>query len=210
MHVGLIPDGNRRWANRNRVGLYEAYLRGLDVLMDVIDYLSDKGIRYITVFAMSLDNCLRRSRAEISILRRVTNVAFKKVREHKKVRNGEARIIVMGNPCIIGEEVAEESREIMEISRWGSPFTITILYCYSNAIELNRVRMGYMPASTLFLPNLDLVIRTGGYPRLSGFLPLLADYAELYSTQTLWPDLTFKEVDEAIEWYHNLPKNYGR
>lgn len=209
-HVGLIPDGNRRWAKKNRVSLYDAYLRGLDVLIKVIDYLADRGVRYITAFAMSLDNCRRRSKIELEILKRVTSIAFERVKRHERVRLGKARILVIGETCIIGNDVVEKSREVMTISRWGNPTTVTILYCYSNESEMKRVYRGYMPSSTVFLPNLDLVIRTGGYPRLSGFLPLRADYAELYATGTLWPDLTIEEVERALQWYSTLPKNYGR
>ncbi|MCE4627379.1 MAG: undecaprenyl diphosphate synthase family protein [Desulfurococcales archaeon] len=210
MHVGLIPDGNRRWAKQKGISLYQAYLRGLDVLMEIIDYLSDKGVKYITVFAMSLDNCKKRSKLEIEVLKKITDVAFERVKNHVKVRNGEARILVMGETCIVGEEVTRKANEVMELSRWGSPITVTILYCYSNASEMERINKGFMPSSTIFLPNLDLVIRTGGYPRLSGFLPLRADYAELYATKTLWPDLTIEEVEKALSWYSSLPKNYGR
>ncbi|MEB3806381.1 MAG: undecaprenyl diphosphate synthase family protein [Desulfurococcales archaeon] len=209
-HVGLIPDGNRRWAKRNGVDLYSAYLRGLDVLMDAVDYLSDRGVGYITVFAMSLDNCRRRSRLEIEILKKISRIAFERVLNHNKVKSGKARIVVLGKPQLVGDEIKDEAFRIMMETRWHAPYTVTILYCYSGEYEVEVAEKGYTPSSILIHPRLDLVIRTGGYPRLSGFLPLRADYAELYSTDTLWPDLTRKEIDEALKWYSMLPKNYGR
>ncbi|MCE4601474.1 MAG: undecaprenyl diphosphate synthase family protein [Desulfurococcales archaeon] len=209
-HVGLIPDGNRRWAQRNGVDLYSAYLRGLDVLMDAVDYLSDRGVGYITVFAMSLDNCRRRSRLEIEILKKISRIAFERVLNHNKVKSGKARIVVLGKPQLVGNEIKDEAFRIMMKTRWHTPYTVTILYCYSGEYEIEAAEKGYTPSSILVHPRLDLVIRTGGYPRLSGFLPLRADYAELYATDTLWPDLTRKEIDEALKWYSMLPKNFGR
>ena len=209
-HVGIIPDGNRRWANKRGISLNEAYRRGLDKLIQVIDHLFDRNIKYVTVYAMSMDNCKRRGKLELAILRRISRIAFRKVMSNQRIRSGEARVTVLGEPGLVGGEIEEMAREVMEKSRWGQDYNLTILYCYSGRWEIERARLGYTPASLIMLPPLDLVIRTGGYPRLSGFLPLLADYTELYSTTTLWPDITLEEVDRALEWYAGLPKNYGR
>ncbi len=210
MHVGIIPDGNRRWARKQGVSLYEAYIKGLDNLISIIDYLLDKGVKYVTVYAMSMDNCRRRSKPEILILKKISRIAFDRVMNNWRVKNGITRVIVIGNPLIIGKDVYEMAKKVMRYSRWGRDSVLTILYCYSGSWEVSRNMIGYTPPSLLHLPALDLVIRTGGYPRLSGFLPLINEYAELYSTKTLWPELSLDEVEEALNWYSMLPKNFGK
>ena len=211
VHVGIIPDGNRRWARRNGVSLQEAYKRGYENLIRIIEALDRHGVQYVSVYAMSRDNCTRRPGPELAILRALSRDAFTRLLEEEKVRNGRIRVIVLGDYESFDPKVASLARRVMEESRWGGPRTLTILYCYSGSWEAeNSARLGIVPPSMVHLPPLDLVIRTGGYSRLSGFLPFLADYAEMYVTDTLWPDFGPDELGKALEWYRSLPKNFGR
>ncbi len=209
-HVGIIPDGNRRWARRMGVNLYEAYRRGYERLMEVVDYLAERGVRFLTVYVLSRENCLRRSRGELEILRTLSLAAMDRLLRDRRVRGGEARVVVLGDPGMVGEDVAEKARLLARESRWGSRYLLALLYCYSNTTEEERISRGLHPASSIVLPPLDLLIRTGGYRRLSGFLTPLAGYAEIYTTDTLWPDISVREVEEALDWFTRQKRNFGR
>jgi len=209
-HVGIIPDGNRRWARLRGVGLPEAYRRGYENLVSVIEALHDMGVPFASVYAVSRENCVRRGRLELEILRRLSLEALERLARDPRVAGGETRVVVLGDPGMLGGEVAARARRLALETRWNSPYTLTVLICYSTASEAERAARGFEPASTLTLPPLDLVVRTGGYTRLSGFLPLLADYAELYFTETLWPDFTRERLVEAIEWFRGRRRNFGR
>ncbi len=209
-HVGIIPDGHRRWARREGVSIAEAYERGYSRLMDVVDWLQEEGVEYVSVYALSRENCVRRSSLELEVLKRISLRAFERMLGDPRVAGGEARVVVLGDPGLVGADVAEAARRVVEASRWGERYTLAVLYCYSHVVEEERARRGYSHVSTLILPPLDLVIRTGGYSRLSGFLPLLASYAELYVTGTLWPDFTRRDLEEALEWFSRQRRNFGR
>jgi len=211
LHVGIIPDGNRRWARARGVSLAKAYSAGYRRLREIVEALEEKGARYVTVYALSRDNCTRRSGAEIAVLRELSKAAFRELLKDEKVVSGSLRVIVIGDYSSFDPEVARLARRVMVESRWGGPSTLTILYCYSGQWELEEAwRRRHVPASQAHLPPLDLIIRTGGYSRLSGFLPALADYAELYVTDTLWPDFTREELDKALDWYRRRPRNFGK
>jgi len=210
-HVGIIPDGNRRWARRNNVSLPEAYRRGYERLREIVRALEDRGARFVTVYALSRDNCTRRNGLELAALRELSKLAFQELLEDEEVVSGRLRVLVIGDYASFDPEIARLARTVMKASRWGGPNTLTILYCYTGLWELETAwSKGLLPPSLIHLPPLDLIIRTGGYSRLSGFLPALAEYAELYVTETLWPDFTVEELDRAIEWYMSNPKNFGR
>jgi len=208
--VGIIPDGNRRWARLRGVGLPEAYWRGYENLVSIIEALYDERVPYVSVYAVSRENCERRGRLELEILRRLSLEALDRLARDPRVVGGETRVIVLGDPRVLGGEVAEKSKSLMLDTRWNGPYTLSVLICYSTASDTERTSRGLEPASTLALPPLDLVIRTGGYTRLSGFLPLLADYAELYFTDVLWPDFTRERLAEALEWFRGRRRNFGR
>lgn len=210
LHVGIIPDGNRRWARKAGVGLRQAYQRGYNRLMRVVDYLAERGVKYLTVYVLSRENCLRRSRVELEILRTLSLSAMDRLLRDRRVMSGEARVIVLGDPGMVGEDVAEKARILARTSRWGTKYLLALLYCYSDATERERINRGLHPASSIVLPPLDLLIRTGGYRRLSGFLIPLASYAEIYTTETLWPDISVEEIEEALNWFSRQKRNFGR
>jgi len=209
-HVGVIPDGNRRWARLRRVGLHEAYRKGYENLVSVIEALHELNVPYVSVYAVSRENCEKRGQLELEILRRLSLEALDRLARDPRVAGGETRVIVLGDPGMLGDGVATKARSLARSTRWNGPYTLTVLLCYSTLSEAERTARGFEPASTLALPPLDLVIRTGGYTRLSGFLPLLADYAELYFTEVLWPDFTRERLVEALEWFRGRRRNFGR
>jgi len=211
LHVGIIPDGNRRWARRNGVPLPSAYRKGYERLREIVRALEDRGARFVTIYALSRDNCTRRNGLELAALRELSRLAFQELLEDEEVVSGRLRVLVIGDYASFDPEVARLARSVMKASRWGGPNTLTILYCYTGLWELEEAwNKRVLPPSLIHLPPLDLIIRTGGYSRLSGFLPALAEYAEIYVTETLWPDFTVEELDRALEWYSSKPKNFGR
>ena len=211
LHVGIIPDGNRRWAKRNGVSLLEAYMRGYRKVVEVTEYLYDRGVRVVSVYGLSRENCIRRSNGERRIIEEVAVYALRDLRRNPKLRRLGVTVRILGRPGLFSDRLLEEARETMRSLDGGRGGTLAILLCYSGSWEaLEYSSRGLSPASLLALPPLDLVIRTGGAHRLSGFLPCLAEYAELYFTETLWPDITFQEVDRALKWFSRQKRNFGR
>lgn len=207
LHVGIIPDGNRRWARLRGLTLNDAYEAGYSKLREVLEWLLDYDVRYVTVYAMSLDNCIKRSELEREILLKILGRALHEVERDKILERYDASLVVSGDLSRLPEGLRWRITNLTE-KYGGGRRVLHIGLCYSTRWELSTYKNGLLPS--LRLPPIDLVIRTGGMRRISGFFPLLVEYAELYFTDTLWPDFTRRELDQAIEWYRRQTRNFGK
>ena len=211
LHVGLIPDGNRRWAKREGVNYITAYNRGYEVLKEILELLLETGVKYVSVYVMSRDNCLKRSRLELSILEALAIRGFRELRADSKIRSKNIGVSVLGDLGLLSRSVREEAeRTISELNPEGSTAVLYLAICYGGRWEVEYYsKRGLVPPS-LRMPPIDLVIRTGGRRRLSDFFPLASSYAELYFTDTLWPDLSPSELCKALEWYSKQERLFGK
>jgi tritrans,polycis-undecaprenyl-diphosphate synthase [geranylgeranyl-diphosphate specific] len=179
-HVGIIPDGNRRWARKHGWTLYRTYIHGYDKLVEITRYLNKKGIRMITVYALSYDNCLRRSPAEKSIIEKVAIKALRDLRMDPELEEKDIRVSVIGDPILLSKSLHAEARSTVMETHKRKGGQLTIALCYSGRWEVEKYIMRGMTPPSLQLSPIDLIIRTGGMRRISGFFPLLIEYAELY------------------------------
>jgi len=205
LHVGIIPDGNRRWAKLRGLTLRDAYEAGYAKLKEVLRWLLDYDVKYLSFYAMSRDNCIKRGEEERGILLGLLERAVRDIEEERILEEHDARLLISGDLSLLPERLRLSLESLAGKRREGRR-TVHVGICYSIQWELKA----NPPFPTLKLPPIDLVIRTGGMRRISGFFPLLVEYAELYFTDTLWPDFTRKELEEAIEWFKRQVRNFGR
>ncbi|MEB2836402.1 MAG: undecaprenyl diphosphate synthase family protein [Desulfurococcales archaeon] len=208
LHVGIIPDGNRRWARRHGVSLDEAYERGYETLRTIIDHLYSWGSRYVTVYVLSRDNALRRSKLELSLVFRLVRRGLKDLMSDEALERRDVRVEVLGDTSVLPADVADLARRLEEETSHRRGGLLVLLIGYSSLWELALALKGIEPPSTR-LPPVDLVIRTGRWRRLSDFVPFAARYAELYFTETLWPDFTIEELERALDWFSSVKRNFG-
>ncbi len=208
MHVGIIPDGNRRWARARSLTLEQAYEAGYSKLKEITRYLFDYGVKHLTVYAMSYDNCVGRSDNERNILMKILERALIDVERERLLEEHDARLMVSGDLTLIPDRLRCRIQDLVERYNSGRK-TLHIGLCYSVWWELEQIKSKNMKLIQR-IPQIDLVIRTGGMRRISGFFPLLIEYAELYFTDTLWPDLTRRELEQAIQWFKRQKRNFGR
>jgi len=203
IHVGIVPDGNRRWARRNGVSLLEAYLRGYRNVKMLSKELYNRSVRVVSVYGVSAENCEKRSPEEKKIIEKVAIHALRDLRSDEFVR-------VLGWPSRLSEAVATEAEiTTRELDR-GRGGLFVLLICYSGRAEIEWYSARGMIPPSLLLPPVDLVIRTGGVRRLSGFLPVASDYAELYFSDKLWPDFGLQDIEKALSWFSMQKRNFGR
>jgi len=208
LHVGIIPDGNRRWARRVGVGLNEAYERGYCTLRRIVSSLYDRGTRFITVYVLSRDNAVKRSRAELVLVFRLIARGLNDLMKDPELEGKDVRVEVIGDQSVLPEGIRALSRRLVDSTRGRRGGILTLLLGYSSLWEMSLALRGIEPPS-LRLPPVDLIIRTGGWRRLSDFVPIASRYAELYFTETLWPDFTVEELDKALAWYSSVKRNFG-
>ncbi|MEN2999263.1 MAG: undecaprenyl diphosphate synthase family protein [Acidilobaceae archaeon] len=204
-HVGIIPDGNRRWARSRGVSILEAYNRGYEVMKITVERLADEGVKHITMFAMSRDNCIRRGSFEREVLFKLVDRALSDLRSGRYLRGYAFRVRVVGDLEMTTPRVREAVESIRELE---GELSLHVGLCYGAEWEEEIARKGIEPLDGI--PQIDLVIRTGGMQRLSDFFPSLVRYAELYFTHTLWPDFNQRELEEALAWFYSRRRNFGK
>ncbi len=205
-HVGIIPDGNRRWAKRNALRFGSSYARGVDNIFEACGTLFDRGVSALTVYILSLKN-LSRSRAELAALFSLLERNIP--RAGKFAGEKDVRIIFCGRIERLPEGLQEKLRQLEDETAGGSRLLVGLVG-YDGADDLQHARRtgSFLIPDTV--PPIDLVIRTGGEKRLSGFPPQLTTYSELYFSDLLWPDFNEEEIRKALEWFSTRERRFGK
>lgn len=219
--VGIIMDGNRRWARENGLPSLEGHRRGYDKLKEVVGWCCDAGVRNLIVYAFSTENW-NRAEEEVGYLMRLLNIALEEmtVRAQKE----DTRIIVLGERSRFSPEMRAAIERAEEETKGGSALTLGVALSYGGRAEiLDAVRR--IPPEKLAtlteeefsqllwtrdIPDPDLIIRTSGEERLSSFLPWQSVYSELYFTKTYWPAFTREEFDAALAEYAARERRRGK
>ncbi len=221
-HVGIITDGNRRWARRNGVHIRAGHDRGADVLLEIGHQLLARGVEYLSVYSFSTENW-NRDPEEINDL---LDVATAFARSHVyEFNESNVRVRFLGRPQGLPAFV---NRAMDGAEQWTSGNdggTLAICLNYGGQTEIvdaviATLSSGIAPsdlttqdvADFLYAPDippLDLIIRTGGEQRLSNFMLWRAAYAELAFVPTLWPDFTFDELINVLDDYSLRARRFG-
>ncbi len=218
-HVAVIMDGNGRWAESRSLPRAEGHRRGVRALHELVEHAARRKVRILTVFAFSSENW-RRPAAEVSILMELFAQGL--ARWSGPLSEAGVRLRVIGDRSAFSERIrkAIESSEAATAS--GKVMTLNIAANYGGRWDLvqaaaRAAREGLvLDSETIerFLAtgdsgDVDLLIRTGGEQRISNFLLWQSAYAEIYFTDTLWPDFDSAELDEALLWYRSRERRFG-
>ncbi|HHN65123.1 MAG TPA: di-trans,poly-cis-decaprenylcistransferase [Nitrospirae bacterium] len=215
-------DGNGRWANLRGLPRVEGHRRGAERTKDIIEASLEIGIDVLTLYAFSVENW-RRPDEEVSTLMELLKVYLSK--ELFALLNRGIRFRVIGDRSRLPEEVLAIIEEAESCTHSGSRLTLVTALSYGGRDEIVRavrglISAGYKPEEvneqlidsnldTSGLPPVDLIIRTSGEMRLSNFLLWQGAYAELYFTETLWPDFTKEEFFYAIQEFQRRERRFG-
>jgi|SRR3989344_614662 len=215
-------DGNRRWARRNRLQLLLGHENGVKRIEPVVEYAAKKGIQYLTFWAFSTENW-KRSEEEVSVLLDVFRKALSGSMMDRLKENG-VRVQVVGDIISFPDDIQKKVFSIVDGTKDNTKITANFALNYGGRDEILRavnsliednVREVTEDLFSRYLytkgqPDPDLIIRTGGEQRLSGFLPWQSIYSELYFTRTLWPDFSAKEFAEALGEYKQRERRFGK
>ncbi len=220
-HVAIIPDGNRRWAKAKGLKTVDGHRAGIDMFEQVAEQAWQRGIEYLTLWGMSLDNLARRSSAEVSWLMSIFRREFIKLLDSEVIHKRQVRISVRGRwREKFPRKVIEAIDRAVEATSEYKERQLIFLLAYNGTDEMMeainelvrdekqseqiRVTDKKLKARlwTGDLPEVDLVIRTGNDPHLSnGFMMWQAAHAELYFSDKMWPAFTPREFDRALKSY---------
>lgn len=227
-HLGVIMDGNRRWAKRHSLrSLISGHEEGAQKFIDVCTWCIEEGVPYLSVYAFSTENW-NRSREEVDDLMRLLKSMF--IDQINLCIEKNIRVIVAGNRDLLGEDVRSVIDSVEERTRDNTALTVQIALSYGGRDEIVRaaqslcraVRDGEIAVDaideaafasrldTRECPDIDMVIRTGGQRRLSNFFPWQTVYSEIYFIDALWPDFSKAMFLEALSYYKNVTINLGK
>ena len=222
-HVAVIMDGNGRWANRNGKARTSGHRRGGEVAKEIVWASAEADISTLTLFAFSTEN-RRRPRAEIAELTRLFTGSLREAVD-ELLENG-VRLRFFGDVSFFESDLREAMQEAERKTTGLERLRLNVAVNYSGrwdladavskALASGALSAGMQAASIerllpdyLGIGEVDLLIRTGGERRLSNFLLWQSAYAELYFTDTLWPDFTREEYKAALEWYAARERRFG-
>ncbi|MBU0749917.1 di-trans,poly-cis-decaprenylcistransferase [Patescibacteria group bacterium] len=219
--IGVIMDGNRRWAKEQGVSPLEGRTKGLETLRELMGWSNAAGIKEVTIYAFSTENW-KRAPEEVSHLMGLIEYAFEN--QMKEVIEKGVKIRFIGDRSMASEKVQKVIEKIEERTKGGTAGTLAIAFSYGGRPEiLNAVntllREGKTEVTDADFENAlwtsgmqepDLIIRTGGEKRLSNFLPWQSVYSELFFTDTKWPAFSKEEFDSMIEEFRGRERRRGK
>jgi undecaprenyl diphosphate synthase len=221
-HVGIIMDGNGRWAANHSLPRLAGHRAGTESLRRVIERFANYGVKYLTLYAFSTENWnrpKREIRGLMTILRRVLK------RETKHFHQEGIRLRHIGSLEGLDTKLQEQIREAIELTKDNRRMTLTIAFNYGGRAEIveavKRIVSAGVAADaiddhlftnylyTAEIPDPDLIIRTANEMRLSNFLLWQAAYAEFVSTPVYWPDFDVHDIDEALLAFSQRKRRFG-
>ena len=211
-------DGNKRWSKKNNKKKYDAYLAGANKLIKISKYIFDtQDVKYISAFALSKNN-LKRSSSVISTL---TSVLQYFVDSYSSNLEHNFQIIFKGDKSFLGSYLLNKIIRLEKLNKdHKKKLFIFINYSGQDDVinsfkKINNSKIKFNKNNFLKnlitenVPNPDLLIRTGGYQRISDFMLYQLSFTELIFTRILWPDLTNRSIDNFISTFHNTERKFG-
>ncbi len=226
-HVAVIMDGNGRWAKAQGLPRINGHFQGVETVRRVTEACSEIGVKYLTLYAFSTENW-NRPKDEVDALMSLMVSSLKA--ELPTFLNNNIRLKAIGNLSSLPVECKEELDETMAATSHLNGLTLILALSYSSTWEIKnaiqqialKVKQGVLEVediddqvvdsnlNTAEFPHPELMIRTSGEVRISNFLLWQLAYAELYFTETMWPDFSKEDFYQAIVNYQNRERRFGK
>jgi len=222
-HIAIIMDGNRRWAEKKGLPILRGHEKGAEQLKKVSKACREIGVKIFTVYAFSTENW-KRTKTEVGYLMRLMKKFL--INGSDVFKKEGIKFNVMGQIDKLPKDIQTLVKKLMKDTKDNDTGIFNLAVNYGGRQEIveavkDIIKSGLKPAQvdeesfgqyldTAGQPDPDLLIRTSGEQRLSGFLPWQAVYSELYFSPKLWPDFSEKDLEEAIKEYQNRQRRFGK
>jgi undecaprenyl diphosphate synthase len=224
-HIAIIMDGNGRWAQKRHMPRTVGHAKGTAVVRSLVERCAKLGVKCLTLFAFSTENW-QRPADEVSTLMGLFVQYLEK--EMKDLAAAGVRLKVIGDVEGFAPDVQQRIKATEAATAHNELITLCVAANYGGRWDVVQAVKNWQSSnpnrsvaelteaglaqalSTADMPEVDLLIRTGGEQRISNFLLWQSAYAEMYFTEALWPDFDDKELQKALEWYAQRTRRFGK
>ena len=220
-HIALILDGNKRWAKKNKLSKIAGYNTGFKKIQEIVNFSLNIKLKNLTLFTLSSENFYRPS---VNIIYDIIYNNFSKLLDDLISKNN-IKIKIFGKRDNLPEKIKEIFDEAEKLTNENTNLNLNLAFNYGFKDEIKQVLLNFKnnlnninldndkDINSLFylgsFPDPDLLIRTGGYKRISNFIMYNLTYSELFFTKTLWPEFNLKEFEQIIDDYYKINRKYG-
>ncbi len=215
-HIAIIMDGNGTWSKRNKLQRKDGHKAGVKTAKKIIGYSIEQNIKNITLYALSNEN-LTRSKFE---LKNLFDIFFYSLTEEKNyLIDNQISVKFIGNLEGLPKKLKENAVFLEQSTKKNKNLNLFIALNYGGKQDIKQaVKKAIDSKNKNFekflyskdLPEVDLLIRTGGFKRLSNFILWQASYAEMYFTNVLWPNFSKQNFLKSLEWYSSVHRKFGK
>lgn len=230
-HMAIILDGNRRWASERTLNPWLGHEKGAEKVEQLLDWCLKLDVKSITIYAFSTEN-FRRSMNEVKEIMRIADEQFRKVLTDERIHKNKVRVKVIGRVSLLPKSLQQLIMDVEKATQNYDEHFLNIALAYGGRAEIvdaarkiaEKVHMGelnpekideqtfeqYLYTSHMSKQDPDLIIRTSGEERLSGFLLWQSAYSELFFLDVYWPDFRFIDLLRAVRVYQKRKRRFGQ
>jgi len=219
-HLGVILDGNRRWAKEKGLPSFEGHKKGLEKVKEIIKWAKTRGIKILTLFVFSTENW-KRKKDEVNYLMELAKSAINA--DSKKFHKEGIQVRIIGQREKLPVFLKRAIEKIEKLTKNNKEMILNFALSYGGRAEIveaiknilkKKISVEEITEETisqnLWTSDLDLIIRTGKEQRISNFLIWQAAYSELYFSPKYWPEFTEKDLEEALDDYSLRQRRFGK
>ncbi len=218
-HLGIIADGNRRWAKAQGLPTIEGHKKGLEAIKKLVGAADKAGIKYLTFYVFSTENW-GRSTDEVSYIMKLAETRILKYAEELAEHN--ARMIILGSKNRISPKLASTIEKAEKVTEKCTGITVCFCFNYGGEQEIADAATiaateGEITPETIRkhlyhpeVPNIDMVVRTSGEERISGFMLWRAAYAEFLFIKKYFPEMEGEDIKEILKIYEKRNRRFGK
>ena len=219
-HLGIIADGNRRWAKERGLPTIEGHKKGLDAIQALVNGAMGNGIKYITFYVFSTENW-GRSEAEVSYIMKLAETRILKYAEKMKARN--VRMVILGSKKRVSPKLMSIIEQAEKITEDCDGMTVGFCFNYggeheiADAANIALEADGEITPETIRkhlyhpeIPDIDMVVRTSGEERIPGFMLWRASYAEFMFVKKYFPEMQEDDIKGILKEYESRSRRFGK
>ena len=220
-HLGIIIDGNRRWAEEKGLSAFEGHKEGLETVKKTVTWCKERGIKILTLFVFSTENW-KRPKKEVGYLMKLLKQAFSK-KNVQQIYKEEIKVRVIGQREGLVKSLQKSIKEVERLTKNNQKMILNFALSYGGRAEIVQAFKNIIKkkiplkeitedvvSQNLWTSDLDLIIRTGKEQRISNFLIWQGAYSELYFSKKYWPDFTEKDLDTILRDFARRQRRFGK